>query len=354
MAKASSHVIYIVGDEPSSRLQQLSAATDDILGNEDRTLALETFDLADTSTDEERTKVIEDAVYSLSSPPFLTSMRVVVIRDIGAATTDNVQSLITYLENPAPTSYLVAVQGGGRISTSLTKAWKAVVDQRGNARENATDVLARKAKELTLTFEPGVREEILKHCGEDSGKLVSMLDRLHNVFGPGSKLSHSDVAKYLGESGNVAMYELANEITSSNVARALDIVSRMMHSTSGASAKPMHPLQIVSLIANHFRKLSLLDDPSIRNQADAHSALGGKGNPFGAKKCWEQARRLGSPTIAACIETIGATDVIVKGANAIDGEIAIELLVISLCNLCEQSDVNTAKVRNAYVNALYI
>src|SRR5690606_713836 len=147
--------------------------------------------------------------------------------------------------------------------------------------------------------------------------------------------SLDDVGRYLGESGNVAIYELANEITSGSTRRALEIISRMLHSTSSANAKPMHPLQIIALLAGHFRKLGTLDDPSISNQADAHAALGGKGNPYGAKKSWEQARRLGSDTIRSCIDIIGTTDVMIKGANALDGAIAVELMAITLCDLCD-------------------
>lgn len=352
---SASQVIYIVGDEPTSRSKELTHAVELVLGTEDHSLALETFDLSHAAGDEERSRMIEDAVYSLSSPPFLTSRRVVVLRDIGAATSDNVIPLITYLESPCETSYLIAVQGGGRISTLLTKAWKSIVDQRGTARESIADVMARVTKELNLSFDPGVREAIIGHCGEDSSKLILLLERVHAVYGEAKKLSLEDITRYLGESGNVAIYELANEICTANTTRALEIVSRMLHSTSSAQTKPMHPLQIISLLAGHFRKLAILDDPSIRSQAEAHAALGGKGNPYGAKKSWEQARKLGSVALTSCIQIIGTTDVIVKGANAIDGPIAIELMIITLCNLCDHPSPETrSSIISSYCESLYI
>lgn len=92
------NVFYIIGDEPTSRAKEMSAVIDELLGDEDRSLVVEQFDLADADSDETKARIIEDAVTALSSPPFLTSKRIVVIRDIGAASTDNVASLVAFLE----------------------------------------------------------------------------------------------------------------------------------------------------------------------------------------------------------------------------------------------------------------
>lgn len=348
------NVFYIIGDDATTRSKDLSSTVDELLGDEDRSLCVESFDLADADTDETKTSLIEAAVSSLLSPPFLTSQRIVVIRDIGAASSDSVASLISYLESPSPTSKLVCVQGGGRISTLLTKAWKPVVQQRGTARESIADVFVRVTREAQLTFEPGVREELFEHCGEDASKLIGIIDRLVSVYGTGMKLSLDHVSDYLGESGNVAFYELANEVCAGHTTKALEIVSRMLHSTSSANAKPMHPLQIISLLSSHFRKLATVDDPNIRNQNDAFVALGSKGNPYGAKKSWEQARSLGSNVILSCIDVLGCLDVSVKGANALEAEISMELGVISLCQICSSGSARDAqRIREDYKQSLY-
>lgn len=348
-------VFYIVGEDASSRQKDMANVVDELLGDQDRSMCVESFDLADADSDETKNRIIQDAVNSLLSPPFLTPLRIVVIRDIGAATSDQVTSLVSYLENPSPTSKLVVVQGGGRISTLLTKAWKPMVEQRGTAREKIADVYVRITREARISFEPGVREAIFQHCGDESSKIISTIDRLVGVYGTGSKLSLAEVKPYLGESGNVAFYELANEVCAGKTKNALEIVSRMMHSTSSANAKPMHPLQVVSLLASHFRKLSFVDDPNIKSQDDAFIALGSKGKPYGAKKSWEQARMLGSEVILRCVELLGSLDVAIKGGSAIDAEIAIELGIVSLCQICDtNSGRDSQAVCNDFLDTLYI
>lgn len=331
----SGNIIYIIGDDAISRSKELSIVVDELAGDEDKSLLVDNFDLANCSTDEDRNEMISNVIYALQSPPFLTSKRIVVLRDVGAATSENCEPLIKYFEDISPTSYLVALQGGGRISVKLTKAWKPLVVQKGIARQAPDEILAQMMKAHSISFGPGVRDAILSHCAEDATKLTSLIDRLVAVYGDKQKLELDDVQDYFGESGNVAIYELANEICSGNVAKSLDILNRMLRTVSSDSGKSMHPLQVISLLANHFRKLATLDDPSISNQNDAHAALGSKGNPYGAKKNWELARRLGSKKLLSCLELMGTVDVAVKGATAIEGDVALELCIISLCEICE-------------------
>jgi DNA polymerase III delta subunit len=215
-------------------------------------------------------------------------------------------------------------------------------------------MLLRLTKEREIKLDASVKDMILKHCGQDSAKLASLIDRIANIYGPGSTLSANDVEPYLGEAGNVAIYELANEICAGHQSAALDIVIRMLNTTSSENAKPMHPLQIVSLLANHFRKLATLDDPAIRNQNDAHAALDKKGNPYGAKKSWELSRRLGSYTIASCINVLSSADVSLKGANALEGNVIIELLVISLCQMCDASETTITHISREFSDALFV
>ena len=352
---AESMVYYIIGEDPNSRSNDMSSTIDKLVGNQDKSLCVESFDLADADSEELRIQVIENAVNSLLSPPFLTPMRIVVIRDIGAASTEEVSSLIEYLKDPTPSSFLVVVQGGGRISPTLTKAWKPVVTQVGTARESVGDLFKRLANEKKLTFEPGERAEIFKHYGEDGSKISSLIERLSNIYNSGSKLSLAQVIDYFGESGNVAFYELANKVVNGESTQALEICSRMLHSTSAQNAKPMHPLQIVALLGSHFRKLALLDNQNIRNQNDAFAALGSKGNPYGAKMSWEQSKKLGSATILGCLEVLGALDVMSKGANAIDSQISIELGIISLCQICSsQSMQENSKIVETFLGNLYV
>src|SRR5205085_12084015 len=72
-------------------------------------------------------------VNALQSPPFMTECRVVVVREIGNLTSEQAKWLAEWIGDPLPGVHLVLVAGGGRLSTTLDKAIKAVADVVGPA-----------------------------------------------------------------------------------------------------------------------------------------------------------------------------------------------------------------------------
>src|SRR6202011_3452272 len=62
---------------------------------------------------------------SCAPPPFLADRRIVVVRDIGRFSTDEVAPLLAYLEDPLPTTVLVLAAGAGPTAPRLAAAAKA-------------------------------------------------------------------------------------------------------------------------------------------------------------------------------------------------------------------------------------
>ena len=87
-----------------------------LVGDGDRALMVDEFD-----GDEYELRSVVDAAQTL---PFLTERRVVVARDVGRFTSDELTPLLAYLGDPLPSSDLVLVGGGGRLAKALTDAVK--------------------------------------------------------------------------------------------------------------------------------------------------------------------------------------------------------------------------------------
>ena len=60
------------------------------------------------------------------TPPFLGERRVVVLRDAGRFSTEDLRPLLVYLEDPLPTTALVVAGGGGRLAPKLVAAVKGI------------------------------------------------------------------------------------------------------------------------------------------------------------------------------------------------------------------------------------
>src|SRR5918994_2606067 len=107
-------VHLVTGDDESIARAAVSELTHRLVGDGDRSLMVDEFD-----GDEYELRAVVDAA---QTPPFLTERRVVVARDVGRFTADDVGPLVGYLADPLDSTELVLVGGGGRMPKALTDA----------------------------------------------------------------------------------------------------------------------------------------------------------------------------------------------------------------------------------------
>ncbi len=336
----SVHVVR-AGD-PALRSRALEQLVDELLGADDRSLALEDFAVpargdADNSA-EGRSAVVAQIVNAASSPPFMTERRVVVLRNPDDLTADDAAPLVRYLENPLDTTALVLVPEGGRITTALGKALDAAGAQSfGAGSERTEDVLQDQLRAADLHLRPDARRAITERLGEDAGRVAAIVDVLASSYGPGATLDVDEIEPYLGEAGSVPVYALANAIDAGDVPGALETLHRLLTVTSPRQPKPLHPLQVMGLLHNHYRRLARLDDPDVVDERSAVAALGGKVKPYPARKALEQSRAIGGRGIREAFARLHQADLDLKGVRAIPEDVVMEVLVARLAGLSARS-----------------
>ena len=111
------------------------------------------------------------------------------------------------------------------------------------------------------------------------------------------------------------------------------MLHRLLHATGPQQPKPMHPLQIMAMLHNQYRRLARLDDPAIRDVDAAMAALGGRVKQYPARKALEQSRALGTTGIRDAFDALFQADLDLKGARAIPAEVVVEMLVAQLATL---------------------
>lgn len=329
----------VAGTDPILRSRALQDLVDELLNGEDRSLAVENLTLpgkADEGSSEGREAVIEAALTAAQSPPFMTSCRIVILRDYEHMTADDAAPLITYLGNPLETTELVFVAGGGgRVTKVLADALKSA-RKVGPESEKTLDVLEAARRDAGISFKGGAAKLVVDHLGEDAGRVGALVEVLAATFGSGAVLEVADVEPYLGGAGSVPAYTLTNSIEGGDVAGALETLNRLLNVTSPRQPKPMHPLQILGMITARFRRLLILDDPKISTEKQAHEALGGKGSSYPAKKGLEVVQGLGSDGLRKAFDLLHQADLDLKGASALGAEGVIEILVARLTGLCSR------------------
>lgn len=317
---------YLVkGDDPALRAEAVRALLDELVGDGDRSLMVEEFDvpgdLPDTSA----------AVDAARTPPFLTERRIVVVRDVSAYPTAGLEPVLEYLKDPSPSTALVLVAGERAVAATVVKAVKEtghVVDASAprNARARAPWLKQHLAR-APVRLDAAAVDLVDKHLGEDLGRLQNLLAALGAAYGSGARVGAADVEPFLGEAGSVPPWELTDAIDRGRTDVALAALRRML------AAGERHPLVVVATLHGHFGRMLRLDGAEATDEASAATVLGMKGSTYPAKKALDQGRKLGGDGVARAIALLAAADLDLKGASGLDEGIVLEVLVARLCRL---------------------
>jgi DNA polymerase III subunit delta len=316
-------VRLVDGDDPTLVAEAIRAQVDELVGETDRTLVVEEF-----RGDEVDLGAVADAC---RTPPFLADRRVVVVRDVGRWSTEDLAPLLAYLDDPLDTTALVLGAGEGRIAPKLLAAVKAhghVIATTVTGRE-ARGWVRERLRASTLRLDAGAESHLEAHLGEDVSRLGAILDLLVAAHGEGARLSADDIEPYLGEAGSVAPWDLTDAIDEGRTEVALTLLHRLL----GAGER--HPLVVLSILHRHISNILRVDGPGLTSEAAAAAALGiGRGrSTFPAKKALASLRRYGSAGVGEAIGLLALAELDLKGASDWPGELVLDVLVARLCRL---------------------
>jgi len=268
---------------------------------------------------------------SCATPPFLAGRRIVVVRDIGRFTTEEVGPLLAYLEDPLPSTVLVLAAGEGQTPPRLVAAVKAhghVLSTRVTGRESSNWVRER-VRAGPVRLDSAAERVVQDHLGEDFARLGALLEILASAYGEGARLGPDEVEPYLGEAGAVAPWDFTDAIDAGDTEKALGLLHRLL----GAGER--HPLVVLAILHRHVQSLLRVDSPAIRTEAQAAEAMGiprGR-STYPAKKAVTAAQRWGSAGIAEGVGRVADAELALKGASAWPPDTVLEILVARLCRL---------------------
>jgi DNA polymerase-3 subunit delta len=260
-----------------------------------------------------------------------------VARDVSSYSSEALQPVLTYLQDPLPTTSLVLVAGDkGRLSTKLLTAVKKVghvIESGVPANKKGRDAwLAEHLKGAPVRLEPAAMKLVDSHLGEDLGRLKNLLESLAAAYGQGGRVSADDVRPFLGEAGSVPPWDLTDAIDSGDTNAAVGALHRML------AAGERHPLALMATLHGHYARMLRLDGAGIRDEGEAAQVLGMKGSTFPAKKALNQARRLGHDGVVEAIRLLAEADLdLRKFRKDWPEQLVMEVLVARLSRLGPRS-----------------
>lgn len=316
--------VYLVSGDESMTSLESTALIDRLVGDNDRTMMLEDFDLADSSAAEYSLAPVLDAVTTQS---LFMDKRVVLVRHLHSLRADFHDSMAAAIESTIPEVDLV-ITVTGKVPKILSDACKSAKAETigtavGTKANDRIKHVETKLVEAGFTYSPEVARLVATWFGGDQSRISGLVATLISTYGENAKLSRSDVEVFLGDAGSVAPWDLTDAIDKGDATTALTMLHRMLTDS--------HPFQVLALLANRYAQMMKIDGRDVRTGDDATAILGG--SPFTAKKVLEQYQRLGSAGIARAVSLIAEADVDLRGGKDWPEELVMEVLVARLARL---------------------
>lgn len=326
-ADADRSVYLVKGDDPSLVAQRARELIEQLVGERDPALVVEEHGGA--GADDLDVGGIVDAC---TTPPFLVDRRVVIVRDAGRLTTDDVTRLAPVIADPLPQIHLVLVAGGGTLPPALAKALSGkagkgeVIDIAVRSAGDRKGWVAERLHAAPVRLDAEAANQLRTHLGEDLSRLDGVLSALAAAYGDGAAIDAARLAPFLGQAGSVPPWELTGAIDEGDVPKALDTLTRL--TGAGGLAGPA----VVGILQRHFGNMLRLSGADVRNDTEAAEVLGMRPG-YPAKRALAQSRRLGSERLAEAITLLAEADVNVKGRTGLPPTLVLEIAVARLARL---------------------
>lgn len=340
----------ILGDDQVLVNQAVSTTVDELVGDADRSLILETLTEADYRTEEGTFDVVR-LVDAVRTPPFLTDKRVVVGRHASRwAHPQQIGAVVALLSEPLDSTDLVIVWERGidpKVDRMppLPKNLKQSVEIAGGLifqtaiprGKQASGWLRDQLASSELSFDREAINAVEELLGEDRNRVVGLLRTLEGAFAPGATVGPDDVALYGGDKvGSAVPWAIDDAIDKGDIAGALQVLTRLIDYEGTQSERNGAAFRLLAVLHRRYSNMLRLDGAGVFDASEAARLLEMKGSTFPAKKAMQQSRKLGTKKLARAIDLLANADMQLRGIVDWPPELVMEVLVARLASLSQR------------------
>ena len=271
-----------------------------------------------------RDVTVEEIVSNAKRYPMMAERQVVIVKE-AQDLTQTIENLVSYAENPQPTTVLVICYKYKTLDkrkklSKLLKQNGVLFESKKLYENQVPDWIRRVMKGKGYTITHKAAQMLTEFLGNDLSKVNNELEKLQLIIKPKEQITPEIVEENIGISKDFNNFELQNAIGARDVKKAFGIVQYFAHNPKN------HPLVItIALMYSFFSKLLIYH--SLTDKSVAASALGV--SPYFVKNYQTASRNFPMKNISAIIASIREVDMKSKGvgaANLPQGELLKELL----------------------------
>ena len=188
--------------------------------------------------------------------PMMAPYQVVLLKE--AQEMASLKNLLTYVENPSPTTILVIAHKHKKLNlnSKFGKALKAkalVLEAKPLYDNQVPDWIVSFLKTKKLKIDMGNAQLISEYLGSDLSKIANELDKLAINLSPGATISTEDIENNIGISKDYNVFEFQRALGGRDVQKANRIVQYFI-----ANPKKNPLPMIMGALYNYFSKVYML------------------------------------------------------------------------------------------------
>ena len=176
-----------------------------------------------------------EIINAVSSPPFGSSLRVVVLRNFEKVSPKNQDMIIKFLNSIPEYSSLVMTCGKLDGNDKKKKVFKALLTPKGNSHEfktptpeSSANFLKDRASELGYDITTDAIDYLIETVGCEIGILEQELTKVAIYVGEGKTIDEADVATLTGAGTLGTVFDLPVKVAECNTGEALRLLRKLL------------------------------------------------------------------------------------------------------------------------------
>lgn len=297
-------LLLLYGEEAFSQERTLSRLLAAAVPDEARD-----FNFLQLHGKETRAAAVIDAARTL---PVFAPLRMVLIKDAQQIPAGELDVLLPYLSDPSPETLLVLaadkIDGRRKFFVEFKKRGTLVEYKR--PYENQIPAHVRDlAREQGLTFTEAGLALFCRRVACDLHEIHGEIVKLAAYLGSTTLADVQDVAAVVSDSRSESVFDLTDALGRQDLARALFLLGRLLDEGTA-------PLQLLALLARHFRQLWRLQELLARGAGKMEMQKEIGINPYFLDGLLAQARRFPVQRYPHVFEALLETDLALKSSGA--------------------------------------
>ncbi|MCG1037178.1 DNA polymerase III subunit delta [Polaribacter sargassicola] len=310
-------VYFLMGDEPYYIDKLSDFIENNILDESEKGFNQQIIYGRDTS--------IEDIVSSAKRYPMMAEKQVIIVKE-AQDLSRTIEKLVSYAENPQPTTVLVINYKYKKLDKR--KKLHKVISKSGLVFESkklyenqVSDWIRRVLSGKKYQIEPKAALMLVEFLGTDLSKISKELDKLTLILPKETIINDTHIEENIGISKDFNNFELKKAVGEKNIVKANRIINYFAENPKN------NPLVLtVSLLNSFFTQLLLFHGLKDKSKGSVAKNLGV--SPYFVDEYFAAARNYPMRKVSQVIATLRDADVKSKGvgANQSDKDILKELL----------------------------